>query len=286
MGHCLVPKIYALNAALGRWVGRQRSQYKLRQEGQKGGISDERVSKLEQIGFVWQVGPLSGSSNNKKKLVASSVPNNNATNTSAVPTCIPQDDIPHDDDDKTYLIMQEISDEMDQQPLSTEEEPLATIRDETNQPPLFTEEPDVGNTTPTAAAPLAHPTTIAISRQELWELRFQELVIFNETHGHCAVPRTVPVLGRWVKKQREHYKRKASGKSSSLTTTRYERLAKLGFVWGCPQRDDWNTRFQQLQEYKAKHGNCLVPKRDLLLGRVSCRSIIFFYFLFISFLYI
>jgi len=269
MGHCLVPKMYPLNAALGRWVGRQRSQYKLRQEGQKGGISDDRVSKLEQLGFVWHAGPSPGSNNNKKKLVASSA-TNNATSTSAVATSITQDDIPPDDDDKTYLIIQEISDEMDHQPLSTEEEPLATSN-EIDQQPLSTEEPDVGNSNATAVAPLAPPptttATTVVSRQEIWELRFQELVIFKETHGHCVVPRTVPVLGRWVKKQREHYKRKASGKNSSLTSARYERLAKLGFVWGCPQRDDWNARFQQLKEYKAMHGNCLVPKRDLLLGR-------------------
>ena len=45
-GHCLVPQGYK-DKALGRWVGTQRQAYK------KGRLSQERIKKLEAIGFQW-----------------------------------------------------------------------------------------------------------------------------------------------------------------------------------------------------------------------------------------
>jgi hypothetical protein len=52
-GHCLVPNSYPEDVALAQWVKRQRYQYKLKQEGKRSTLSDERVEALENIGFVW-----------------------------------------------------------------------------------------------------------------------------------------------------------------------------------------------------------------------------------------
>eukprot|EP00980_Cylindrotheca_fusiformis_P001371 scaffold344_cov130-Cylindrotheca_fusiformis.AAC.2 len=52
-GHCCVPYRYKPNPALSRWVRRQRYQYKLKQDGKPGGITDCRVSTLENVGFAW-----------------------------------------------------------------------------------------------------------------------------------------------------------------------------------------------------------------------------------------
>jgi hypothetical protein len=106
-------------------------------------------------------------------------------------------------------------------------------------------------------------------RNDQWELRFQELLIYKDEHGTCRVPRTVPVLGRWVKKQREHNRRRSVGKCTNITLQRLERLDAIGFVWECSQPDDWQTRYLQLKQYKEIHGNCLVPKKHSTLGRVS-----------------
>ena len=52
-GHCLVPNAFPENPALAQWVKRQRYQYKLKNEGKRSTMSDERVTALEDVGFVW-----------------------------------------------------------------------------------------------------------------------------------------------------------------------------------------------------------------------------------------
>lgn len=52
-GHCYVPHGYQANPELARWVKRQRYQYKLRANGKASTMTDERISALEQLGFVW-----------------------------------------------------------------------------------------------------------------------------------------------------------------------------------------------------------------------------------------
>jgi hypothetical protein len=52
-GHCVVPNTYQETNQLGRWVKRQRYQYKLLQEGKASTLTEERVAALESVGFVW-----------------------------------------------------------------------------------------------------------------------------------------------------------------------------------------------------------------------------------------
>ncbi|CAJ1929336.1 unnamed protein product [Cylindrotheca closterium] len=52
-GHCCVPNSYPPNPVLGRWVKRQRYQYKLRESGKQSTLVAPRVQALEAAGFVW-----------------------------------------------------------------------------------------------------------------------------------------------------------------------------------------------------------------------------------------
>lgn len=52
-GHCRVPRNHKKFASLSSWVKRQRYQYKLLKEGRASFLTDERVSVLEDLGFVW-----------------------------------------------------------------------------------------------------------------------------------------------------------------------------------------------------------------------------------------
>jgi hypothetical protein len=52
-GHCHVPHTYKDNAPLAQWVKRQRYQYKLKLEGKRSTLTDERVKLLDKIGFIW-----------------------------------------------------------------------------------------------------------------------------------------------------------------------------------------------------------------------------------------
>lgn len=46
-GDCRIPKAYAPNKSLANWVRNMRQQRK------KGKISDERIARLDELGFAW-----------------------------------------------------------------------------------------------------------------------------------------------------------------------------------------------------------------------------------------
>ena len=52
-GHCNVPSRYPPNAPLSTWVKCQRRQYKLFKEGKSSNITQDRIEKLKEIGFVF-----------------------------------------------------------------------------------------------------------------------------------------------------------------------------------------------------------------------------------------
>ena len=68
----------------------------------------------------------------------------------------------------------------------------------------------------------------------VWEERFQELLLYQQRHGHCRVPVESGVLGKWVMHLREKYKRHLSEGGryrGQLTAERIARLESLGFEW-------------------------------------------------------
>jgi len=54
-GHCKVPQHYSQNRALGKWVAKQREQYRFYREGRHSFLTDERIDLLKSIGFIWKV---------------------------------------------------------------------------------------------------------------------------------------------------------------------------------------------------------------------------------------
>ena len=52
-GHCNVPSRYPPNAPLSTWVKCQRRQYKLFKEGKNSNITQDRIDKLIELGFVF-----------------------------------------------------------------------------------------------------------------------------------------------------------------------------------------------------------------------------------------
>lgn len=95
-----------------------------------------------------------------------------------------------------------------------------------------------------------------VKPQGLWPLRYEQLVEFKKQNGHCDVPYNYAEnrqLGIWVGNQR--YKRK----QNKLPPERERLLNDLGFTWEDVERGVWDERFQELMEFKAKHGHCDVP---------------------------
>ena len=52
-GHCVVPQLFEQNKALGKWVSKQREQYRRLLHNKYSFMTTERVGKLNDIGFSW-----------------------------------------------------------------------------------------------------------------------------------------------------------------------------------------------------------------------------------------
>ncbi|KAL7491914.1 hypothetical protein ACHAWT_001353 [Skeletonema menzelii] len=52
-GHCNVPQKYAPNPELGVWVNKQRQEHKKREDEKTSAMTDERLKRLQSIGFTW-----------------------------------------------------------------------------------------------------------------------------------------------------------------------------------------------------------------------------------------
>uniref|UniRef100_A0A7S3P091 Helicase-associated domain-containing protein n=1 Tax=Amphora coffeiformis TaxID=265554 RepID=A0A7S3P091_9STRA len=133
------------------------------------------------------------------------------------------------------------------------------------------------------------------SLRDDWMKHYEELKQFKQEHGHCNVPARYSKnrrLGIWVSAQRQQYKQMQSGpqeesgsRTTPLTEDRIALLNELGFTWTIRSRDSlgesWNQRLQELRDYMAVHGNCLVPSRyppnpelGIWVGtQVSCRQL-------------
>mmetsp|Transcript_15888 Transcript_15888/g.34382 ORF Transcript_15888/g.34382 Transcript_15888/m.34382 type:complete len:505 (-) Transcript_15888:107-1621(-) len=67
-GHCIVPQHYSFNRSLGKWVAKQREQYRFYREGKHSFLTEERIDLLKSVEFVWQI---KGRGVNKKQLAKS-----------------------------------------------------------------------------------------------------------------------------------------------------------------------------------------------------------------------
>ena len=55
-GDLAIPKRYIINdVKLGEWLLSQRRSYKMMQSGEKSSMTEERITKLEQIGMIWSM---------------------------------------------------------------------------------------------------------------------------------------------------------------------------------------------------------------------------------------
>lgn len=96
-----------------------------------------------------------------------------------------------------------------------------------------------------------------------WDTRFSELQAYHEVHGDTNVPRYFPLnlaLGEFVHNLRVGYQHGA------LTEARKKILKDMGFTFvknkGRTRTGQWDTHFEELKRYKAKHGTIDIPDSD------------------------
>ena len=99
-----------------------------------------------------------------------------------------------------------------------------------------------------------------------WEEGFGYLTSYKEREGHCCVPQRYEErdfrLGLWVGVQRKNI--------LTLSEERRQRLDKLGFVFE-PLETAWEEGFRHLKSYNGREGHCRVPhdhkESGFLLGQ-------------------
>ena len=222
-GHCNVPQTFKANPTLGKWVIGQRH---LKHKGQ---LSNDRVRKLDRIGFIWSKKAMSDKElwefrfqqllDYRKEHGDCNVPTQNEEN--------PQ-----------------LGSWVGTQRAFRKNGRLSQIRQRRLD--------DIGFDWKANRNKLKHTD---------WNLRYEQLCAFCDEFGHCNVPRQYdpnPQLGLWVGTQR------AFKKQNRLTADREQQLNAVGFLWG-PQngheKPKWTLRFEELLEYKEKYGHCNVPQR-------------------------
>ena len=100
----------------------------------------------------------------------------------------------------------------------------------------------------------------------LWDQRYAELVAFYRQHGHCRVPNKQPAvekLCKWCYTQRRLRAQK------NLRADREASLDELGFRWDATEipglsyeetnEHKWERQFQRLAQFKEQYGHCHVP---------------------------
>jgi len=93
----------------------------------------------------------------------------------------------------------------------------------------------------------------------IWEKYFEELKKYKQNFGDCNVStywKGSRKLGMWVSHQRNNYK-----KGRFLSLERINKLNALGFEWNLRYKktDEWEKFYQLLIDFKSRNGHCNVP---------------------------
>jgi len=111
------------------------------------------------------------------------------------------------------------------------------------------------------ATPIGAAGTNPQPKDLKWLTMLGLLKDYQAENGDCIVPRGYapnPKLASWVAEQRKQYKLMRDGKPSNITPERVAALNEIEFAWNA-QEAAWSRHYSDLQAYKAKFGDCLVP---------------------------
>jgi hypothetical protein len=236
--HCNVPQRYSENIKLGTWVGTQRTQYWLQEEGKTSTMTLSRIQELESLGFKWSIystaweDRLSELAEYRKIHGHCNVPANYS---------------------ESNNLGNWVGKQRGQYRLHLEGKAsqMTTFRIQELESLGF------------------EWTRICVSA---WEDRLSELADYRKDHGHCNVPNSyseTTTLANWVHKQRSQYRLYLEGKRSQITLPRIQELESLGFEWKpsigrrketpkIPSLDDDTTSLREralvAPEYTQQHG--------------------------------
>lgn len=277
-GNCNVPQGYSKNPSLAKWISQQRVL------NNKGGLSQDKFEKLEEIGFVWKAYEAKWESKYlelvvyKKEHGDCNVPYDCVENPSLGLWVLNQR-IAHKKGELKRDIVTKLEalgfiwdireshwEEMYQKLIAYKNKhgdcnvPRGNVESELGKW-VSRQRSDYkrGKIKRDRKIRLETLGFIWDTKQAEWEEMYQELINYNSKHGHCRVPQDYkinPKLATWVRHQRAFYKK------GELTVDRAKKLEIIGLVLD-PHATQWEEMYQELVEYKEEYENCDVPAKYL-----------------------
>jgi len=224
-GTCHVP--YNTNPKLNSWVSSQRYNYKQNKEGKSTSLTPERIKQLNEIGFVWEANKYKNSF--YKRLEELNLYKNKHGHCN----------VENDENPSLAKWIQNQRNEYSKM--------------KHGKKSSLTEE----------RLSLLASMGIEFEKRDTWEQKLQQIRVLQQKYGLdlTNIPSTEETkqLRIWICNQRAQYKLYQQGKKSNLTPERIKALNEINFDWG-DRITPWSTRFEELCQYKAKHGDCLVPQ--------------------------
>ena len=215
-GDCNIPSRSTENKKLGSWVKEQRSSYR------RGILSEERIKRLNDIGFEWVRISHTSSRASWEKMFAElkeyrnkhgdcNITANYRVNNLSLGNWVQRQR-------QKYKIKQ------------LSEDQIKRLED------------------------TGVKWSLKVSKLP-WDEMFAELEKYKENYGNCNVPSSWQenkVLASWVVRQRKKFR------NDKLSDDCIELLEYIGFMWN-PHEANWEEMFDALIEYKKDHGDCNVP---------------------------
>jgi len=269
-GHCRITQAMT-DRSFYSWINRQRHLYKSFKAGKKVSLNQEKVDRLNSIGFVWNVYDIKGPKN-KHNLLLAGPHNVNSRNGG--------DNANGDSSDNGGSKPSAIKTWDD---YLEELKSYKLLHGDTEVPPGSGAYPDLalwvekqqedhiqlsnGKECDLSLEKVVKLNCIGFNWEKskikgVWERRFEELRKYRGRFGDCNVPEKYddnPSLGKWVTTQKQQYEKFKNGKKSQLTEERIAELETLEFEFDSRKEDTWKSKFEMLRKYKDEHGDCNVP---------------------------
>jgi len=249
-GNCLVPQTYEINPALGRWVRSQRVEYSCLQKGLAFHITQDRIDKLNGLGFVWDA----------KEAIWNDFLDELRLYKEKFGTL----HVPQNDEEHKKLALWVRNQRMHYGYIQRGEENKSAL-------------------TPERIKSLEDLGFIWDVNDVIWMEKFDMLKDLLDEFGHIpASCNGNQKLARWCAQQRYQYKNLMRQREEKLKKTtgslnesmvgnnarkggkicisqqRINLLNQIGFVWD-PSDAYWWKQYAALKEYQENHGVCAVP---------------------------
>jgi len=203
-GNANVPPNFPQNPSLGRWVSKQRTEYKKFQNGNLScGLTIEKIQNLNNIGFKWSICTTETWNARYDELISYATEFGNAN----LPQSFPQNP------------------------------PLGYwVAKQRSKYKMFQKGNKVCGITTSQIQQLNNiGFEWSICTNEVWKTRYEELVSYATEFDNANVPHDLPQnpsLGNWVSRQRTKYKMFTNGNTlCGITTYEIQLLNIIGFGW-------------------------------------------------------